>query len=175
MIQPANSGYITFQNTTTFTFPHVETVIPQTTPTVLAKAYENYRFVTWKTVNNILLPSPDSASMYFVSSGNDTLLAIFEPIPEIPQTTYFPLSFTPNNDGLNDFFQVFHSETVTEGSIKIFDRWGEIIFQSNDINFKWDGTMNGRKIPDGVYFYQFNYLVKGKRYETISNRLTIIR
>jgi len=175
LIQPANSGYITFQNTTTYTFPHTETVIPQSTPTALAKAYENYRFVTWKSINNTILPAVDSASMYFLSSGNDTLLAIFEPIPEIPQTTYFPLSFTPNNDGLNDLFQVYHSETVTEGSIQIFNRWGDVIFESGELDFKWDGTLKGRKIPDGVYYYQFRYKVKGKRFESISNRLTLIR
>lgn len=175
MVEPVNSGYITFQSSTFYNFPHTETLIPQTVATLFGKPYEGFKFQKWVTNTNTFLPSSDSAQCFFTSMGNDTIIAYFETIPEIPQTVYFPHSFTPNNDGLNDYFQVFHSETVTEGSIKIYNRWGDVIFESKSLDFKWDGRVNGRPVPDGVYYYQFSYKIKGKLFQTISNVLTIIR
>jgi gliding motility-associated-like protein len=51
-----------------------------------------------------------------------------------------PNIFTPNNDGINDFLQPITSLNISSLYIQIYNRWGEIVFYSSDINFKWDGT-----------------------------------
>ena len=62
----------------------------------------------------------------------------------------FPNVFSPNNDGINDFFDLSFSMI----EYKIINRWGNLIFDSKDMNSKtWDGTFNGQKCNEGVYFY----------------------
>ncbi|MBP1673575.1 MAG: C-terminal target protein [Bacteroidetes bacterium] len=71
---------------------------------------------------------------------------------------YIPNSFTPNNDGLNDIFKPACSFVREEGySLKIFNRWGEEIFFSNDIQYGWDGTHNAQAAPSGTYSYIILY------------------
>jgi gliding motility-associated-like protein len=68
-----------------------------------------------------------------------------------------PNIFTPNGDGLNDFFQISteHLSTCLDNfNIQIFDRWGVLIFSSNDFHFKWDGNAKtGKEVAAGVYYY----------------------
>lgn len=74
-----------------------------------------------------------------------------------PLSIWIPNSFTPNNDGLNETFRViFNNESITKYSIRIFNRWGEIMFFSEDPNFEWDGTIDGKPAPVGVYIYQIS-------------------
>ena len=75
-----------------------------------------------------------------------------------PQFTfYIPDAFTPNEDGVNDFFYG-QGEYITEYNMKIFDRWGEMIFESNDEEFYWDGSYKGKKVESGQYVYKFYIL-----------------
>lgn len=62
--------------------------------------------------------------------------------------------FSPNNDGVNDFIQFSDSCTV-DISVNILNRWGNIVFKTNDPTIPWDGTsLSGQKLTEGVYFYQ---------------------
>lgn len=68
-------------------------------------------------------------------------------------TFYAPSAFTPNNDMTNDFFRVY-SNAIDETNFKlfVFDRWGEIIFETDDYNEVWDGSVKGKDIAkSGVY------------------------
>lgn len=61
--------------------------------------------------------------------------------------------FTPNNDGVNDVID-FSSYNLSSLSFNIYNRWGNLIFTSNDINLKWSGLNSANnKLNDGVYFY----------------------
>lgn len=65
-----------------------------------------------------------------------------------------PSGFTPNGDGINDeFFLV--PRLVRQFSIQIFNRWGKLVFESSDPNFRWNGLgMDGQSQPEGVYTYR---------------------
>lgn len=63
-----------------------------------------------------------------------------------------PNVFTPNGDGVNDVFFIT-SSGLTDFNLFIVNRWGELVFETNDPNQAWDGTVNGNKCSDGVYFY----------------------
>lgn len=63
-----------------------------------------------------------------------------------------PNVFTPNQDGTNDVYLV-NGKGITEYSIIIVNRWGNVVFESNDISIPWDGTSKGTPCLDGVYFY----------------------
>jgi gliding motility-associated-like protein len=69
-------------------------------------------------------------------------------------TFYAPNAFTPNGDGLNDEFMVKGTGLSSEGfKMIIYNRWGELVFESNDINIGWNGFIkNNQKVsPNGIY------------------------
>lgn len=66
---------------------------------------------------------------------------------------YIPNSFTPNGDGMNDTFGAT-GEAIKEYSIQVYNRWGEVIFQSDNYSQQWDGTYDGAKAPQGTYVYK---------------------
>ncbi len=69
-------------------------------------------------------------------------------------TIYIPNAFTPNGDGSNDFFETFgNKEAWKQFSVGVFDRWGEKVYESSDINFKWDGTYKGKPLNPTVLVY----------------------
>lgn len=70
---------------------------------------------------------------------------------------FVPNAFTPNNDGYNDQFKIFHNCLITNYTFKIFNRWGENVFQSEDVNIGWTGTHNGKLAPSGVYVWMIEY------------------
>ena len=71
-------------------------------------------------------------------------------------TVYLPTGFTPNGDGNNDVLYV-RSNFITEVYLTIYDRWGEKLFESNDIKKGWDGYYKGKKIDQGVYGYYMTF------------------
>ncbi|MDB9990744.1 gliding motility-associated C-terminal domain-containing protein [Flavobacteriales bacterium] len=72
---------------------------------------------------------------------------------------FLPNSFTPNGDGLNDsFFPVGDKISVENYSFKIFDRWGKLIFSTNDFNEKWDGTYQNNSLSSDAYVWKIKLL-----------------
>ena len=75
---------------------------------------------------------------------------------ENDQICYFPNSFTPDGDGLNDNFGIsgFRTEKIIDYDFQITNRWGQVIFYSNDVNEKWDGkTKKGNDAVTGAYLW----------------------
>ncbi|MFK7773045.1 MAG: gliding motility-associated C-terminal domain-containing protein [Saprospiraceae bacterium] len=68
---------------------------------------------------------------------------------------YVPNAFSPNEDGKNDFFKAYGIE-VTKFNLKIFDRWGTFLFESNDIQEGWNGRFKEQLKENGVYVYYIN-------------------
>lgn len=74
---------------------------------------------------------------------------------------YIPNAFTPNNDGINDNFSIM-GDGIDELEVHIFNRFGEIIFTSNSLDSKWDGTYQSLPVPNGVYVYKVKAINKIK-------------
>ena len=66
---------------------------------------------------------------------------------------YVPNSFTPNGDGINETFGAY-SEGVKDFTLQVYDRWGAMIFESNDISKRWDGMYKGQIAQQGSYVYK---------------------
>ncbi|RYM34244.1 T9SS type B sorting domain-containing protein [Brumimicrobium glaciale] len=80
----------------------------------------------------------------------------------LPMTFDEPNVFTPNGDGENDLFTI-NAEYALSVEIVIVNRWGNVVFESTDINFAWNGKVNnsGADCSDGTYFYQFKVVGSG--------------
>ncbi|KAA3621461.1 MAG: PKD domain-containing protein [Bacteroidetes bacterium] len=75
---------------------------------------------------------------------------------------YVPNAFSPNDDGINDLFEIYTIGPLQEYKITIFDRWGGMVFQSKSLNDPWDGDFfNGTKADVGVYTYVIEYKYQG--------------
>ena len=64
----------------------------------------------------------------------------------------FPNAFSPDGDGLNDIFN-FESRYIMAVNMKIYNRWGELVYQTTNVDQGWDGTVNGKQAPMGAYIH----------------------
>jgi gliding motility-associated-like protein len=101
----------------------------------------------------------DAASRYRVTAyqkGNDQIMSVSNEVGVVPPIAlYIPNAFTPNGDGLNDTFGPV-GEGITDYSMQIFNRWGNLIFESNDMNVQWDGNYHNEIAPTGTYVYKLS-------------------
>ena len=91
---------------------------------------------------------------------SDTAYAIIEVQEDL--IFYVPNTFTPDNDNYNETFQpVFTSGfDPYDFNLLIFNRWGEILFESNNANIGWDGTYGGKIVKDGTYIWKIEFKTK---------------
>jgi gliding motility-associated-like protein len=113
---------------------------------------------TWLNCTNcqesaISVPEADVQYIITVRDNNnctakDTVNIFFDAEASI----YIPNAFTPNQDGNNDVFYVY-GRGFADFHLKIFDRWGELVFESFNQNDGWDGTYRGKLLNPGVFVY----------------------
>ncbi len=85
-----------------------------------------------------------------------------------------PNTFTPNGDGINDYWDIPHINDFPGAEISIFNRDGQLVFHSVDYGHPFNGNYNGKKLPVGVYYYLID-LKQPECFGKISGSLTIIR
>jgi gliding motility-associated-like protein len=61
--------------------------------------------------------------------------------------------FTPNNDGINDYWELPDLATWGNCNVKVYNRWGKLVFDKKAYDNRWDGTSNGNPLPEGPYYY----------------------
>lgn len=89
---------------------------------------------------------------------------------------YIPNAFTPNSDGRNDLFRPYGDGVDWNTlSISIYDRWGELIFQSGSIDNPWDGTYKGSQVKIGVYVYRISIADTEGEVHTYDGKVHLIR
>lgn len=92
--------------------------------------------------------------------------------------TDIPNSFTPNNDGTNDYFfpRQLLSEGVARFNMQVFNRWGQIVFETSSVNGRgWDGRFNEKDQPEGVYIYKIDVVMKNLAAEHYTGNVTLLR
>ena len=66
---------------------------------------------------------------------------------------HIPNAFTPNGDDVNQNFKPVINNYLMKYNFEIYNRWGELLFTTEDPNAAWDGTFNGKPVQEGVYVY----------------------
>lgn len=144
-------------------------------------------------------PIPKIAHRYFWNTGDTTatikvvhpgiftLSVTAEPIGctttesiEISKDCYIdvPNAFTPNGDGYNDYFfpRQLLSESVSRFKLQVFNRWGQIIFETTNLDGRgWDGRFNDKDQPIGVYLYRIQVDFTSGRQESHDGNVTLLR
>ena len=114
-----------------------------------------------------LLDEPGIYSVKMTNACVDTTIS-FEFKQEYcsKESIYIPNVFSPNNDGVNDYFSIGYAKNWHTPLIKfsIYNRWGELVFYSEDPNFKWFGDLKGQPLnPDVfVFYYELEVMINGK-------------
>ena len=85
-----------------------------------------------------------------------------------------PIQFTPNSDGVNDFWGPEINQTIYNYTLKIYNRWGKLFHQSEDVNQGWDGTYIGTSCENGVYIYVVEFWMDSK-HEIIKGTVELFR
>lgn len=114
-------------------------------------------------------------------TGSDTVLVtvIDDCSDEDEVVLYVPNTFTPDNDQYNQSFHVVFYSGFDPFAFDflIYNRWGELIWESHDVNVGWDGTYNnGMKVPDGVYTWKLKYKrLNNDLKETVVGHVNVLR
>jgi gliding motility-associated-like protein len=99
------------------------------------------------------------------------------PPPEEPpgELILLPNAFTPDGDGLNDVFKAIgQPDKLTSFSMKVFNRWGQMVYETKDITFGWDGTYKNQPAPAGTYVYRMEYSINGYDFD-VTGTLVLMR
>jgi gliding motility-associated-like protein len=142
--------------------------------------FDTYLWNDGSTENSL---SVNSSGIYFVLVTDSNLCSLSDTI-EISEggctSIYIPNTFTPNGDGVNDYFTAI-GYNIDEFSLKIFDGWGNFIYSTNEFsNASNEKTgWNGESAANGIYIWQINYTgknQKGYSFEKIENgRISLVR
>lgn len=126
---------------------------------------------------------PRENTVYNLEATDETGCTISKTLTvNVDQTRniFIPNIFSPNGDGANDTFTIYGSDVEMVTSLRIFDRWGNLLFQSSDfqpgaLNKGWDGKVNGEIVPAGTYLYMVELNLRGQISEVASGAVTLMR
>ena len=79
--------------------------------------------------------------------------------------------FTPNNDGFNDLWEIHGMDVLGRCDVRVFNRWGKQVYANSDYNNEWDGTSEGKPLPEGAY----PFIIKTENQGTITGTVNIVR
>ena len=79
--------------------------------------------------------------------------------------------FTPNGDGFNDYWELPDLASWGKCEVKVYNRWGKLVYSNPDYNNLWDGTSNGNQLPEGAYYF----IIKTENAGTIKGTVNIVR
>jgi gliding motility-associated-like protein len=115
--------------------------------------------------NPVASPNKTTSYTLVVTDGNGCLATDSVTVKVAPCDIFLPNAFTPNGDGKNDIFKVVgHLGYFRDYSMSLFNRWGERVYYTEDINAGWDGIYNGARADLGTYFYMVIYSLYGERH-----------
>ncbi|MBL7789657.1 MAG: gliding motility-associated C-terminal domain-containing protein [Chitinophagales bacterium] len=153
-----------------------DTVIKGETSTIQVRGAQNYRWNTGEQTPT-LRPQINEDKTFEVTAWNLTdceekmsfyIYAIDQPIIE------FPTAFSPNGDGLNDYFTPNTNGNIRIEYFQIFNRWGEKVYEHYPLSKGWDGSYLGKPSSNGLYSYTLRYSYLGRSF-TKSGEVMVVR
>jgi gliding motility-associated-like protein len=148
------SGFVNSETATVIsTLPTIATTATKTSP-----------------VGQYTITASGAVSRNYVINYIEGLLTI----TPLPLPIVIPNTFTPNGDGINDFWNISGLAFYNNVNVSIYNRWGVLLYYSAGYSKPWDGTFKSSKLPVGTYYYVILVDV-GKSTKTFSGPIAIIR
>lgn len=92
-----------------------------------------------------------------------------------PCIVFVPKAFSPNNDGINDHFELKYACELQVFSMQVYNRRNQLVYDQREVDLAWDGTFQGKIIPEGHYSWQIAYRNVENKEGKLSGKLTLIR
>lgn len=102
---------------------------------------------------------------------NDTICVTVDDNPYV----YLPNAFSPNRDGKNDILNIIHLGIFNLEDFRIYDRWGELVYETNDIKKGWNGFYKNEPAPVGVYVYYISGSGHNNKRVALTGNVTLIK
>lgn len=190
IVDPPGAGEVKVNSEWVSPYPWTGTYFGGIWTIFRANDFAGWDFDYWESANHTFA-NPDSLQDTLVFTMNDTVIAHFvaeagppdpptDPtIPPIPPSTFsgfhMPNGFSPNGDANNDWLQYFVGYDIEKFELKIFDRWGNMVFQTNENGNYWDGRYKGKLVNSGIYTYQLTYTQTDVGDQVKHGNITVIR
>jgi len=126
------------------------------------------------------IATPEETTTYVVTvsegpcTKNDTVTIVVTDVICGPPDVYVPNAFTPDGNGSNDVVMV-RGNNIKELIFRIYDRWGELVFETNDQSVGWDGTYKGKPGDPAVYVYYLDIICIDEEEYFEKGNITLIR
>lgn len=148
---------------------NVNNVVVEITPEIYFQEENNIVYVTYKDIGTYVITATSYSGECYAEDK------IVVNVIECDSTLiWVPNSFTPNGDIRNYEFGAY-GINIKEFKMEIFNRWGELIFYSEDINNRWSGINNSNiPFPQDVYPYKILYRDNNNKFHEIFGRITLI-
>lgn len=133
---------------------------------------------TWSSASASQTIEVTTEGTYWIEASNeqctssDTITIIIE---NCDIEIIFPNVFTPNGDGLNDFFVPVIYNGIKKGNLKIYNRWGNELYSTVNLSSGWDGYHNGALCSEGTYFFIAEYTTRLKETKSIRGVVTLVK
>jgi gliding motility-associated-like protein len=148
------------------------------TDTLIGREYPDVNYL-WSTNEQVCCIKPRGTGTYQVTISNSCGTSsdtIFVEMSACDDCIFMPTAFTPNNDGRNDVISPVFKCPVDQYRLQIFDRWGALMFSSEDPGSSWDGKNNGNPAGLGTYAFVLEYRsVNTVRRKYQKGNITLIR
>ena len=162
-----------------------DTVICKTQRISLAAA-EGFNNYNWTPAYNIDLLTARNVIVYPAVTATYEVTAekfpgcimtdtIIVKVKECPQYFYVPAAFTPNNDGKNEVFKPSIMGVIQQYEFSIYNRWGQLVYKTNDTKTGWNGIVNNKRQDSGVYIWFCRYRFYNQSQETKKGTVLLIR
>lgn len=117
-----------------------------------------------------------TVTLTIIDTNGCQFVTVYPEKIKVKELLYFaiPNAFSPNGDGINDKFFI-GSKLIEELSIQIYSRWGQKIFESNKLDFVWDGTFEGKQVPEGAYIFYIKARTYNNRDVEEKGSITILK
>jgi len=146
---------------------------------VFGGPFQDYRWEPETGLSSTTIPDPIAAPLedirYYVYGTNEHGCEEVDSVYiEVIEDLRAYNVFTPNGDGINEYFEIQHSERFPEMQVEVYSRWGSLLYSSKgyDSDNYWDGTHQGKEVPVGTYYY---IIIPYQGAEPITGHVTIIR
>lgn len=128
------------------------------------------------------IATPLTNTIYTIRAANEHCVDSAMITIQVDETRriFIPAAFSPNNDGINDFFFFQNPDPAQVLLFQVYDRWGSLVFSTTDMEFNqeatgWDGFFNSKAAPIGVYIWQAEIQFFDGKKERLSGEVTVVR
>ena len=129
----------------------LEPIITAINPTYLWTP-NNY-FLSSNNIKNPVVKGVNDITYTLTVTGQGNCVSSDQVFIKVLKGPEIPNIFSPNGDGIHDTWVIKYLDTNPGGTVEVFNRYGQLIFRSVNYSVPWDGTINGKQVPMGTYYY----------------------